>query len=270
MGAAETRVDEPEAFSRGSGNGLGQFREDPRSNSQYSTSFAPVRSLLGTQRAEMAKLYLSCYEASSESVFLHDLATKDEALIVRAGEQLIGFTTLRTFERDWQGARLRFVYSGDTVVDRQHWGQQALAFAWIQRVGELRRERPDCPLYWFLLVKGHRTFRYLPAFARSFHPHWREDQEHLKTLADALALEMFPDDYNPSTGVVEFEPSRGQLKPDIAQPAAAARSREDVRFFLARNPGYARGHELVCLCELDDHNLKPLARRLFRKQDHAD
>jgi len=37
----------------------------------------------------------------------------------------------------------------------------------------------------------------------------------------------------------------------------------EVAFFLARNPGYARGDELVCLCELAAEKLRPLARRIF-------
>jgi hypothetical protein len=235
----------------------------------YSCRCVPVSGLAAAHKLEMAQLYLSSYEATSESIFLRDLEAKNEALLLHAGDALVGFTTLRWFDSQWQSRRLRVVYSGDTVVDRQHWGQQALAFAWIQRVGELRRADPDSPLYWFLLVKGHRTFRFLPAFAKTFHPHWQHGRDDLKPLADKLALELFPHEYNPATGVVEFEPSRGQLKPDIAEPNAAARSREDVGFFLARNPGYVRGHELVCLCELDESNLKPLTRRLFRKQRDA-
>jgi hypothetical protein len=235
----------------------------------YATCFVPVSCLSAAQKTEMAQLYLASYDATSEATFRRDLEAKDEALLVHAGTQLIGFTTLRLFEREWRGARLRVVYSGDTVVERRHWGQQALAFAWIQHVGAIRRRDPASPLYWFLLVKGHRTFRFLPAFAKSFHPHWEERRGDLEPLADALALDMFPGHYNPLTGVVEFEPSRGQLKSDIAEPSPGTRSREDVRFFLARNPGYVRGHELVCLCELDERNLKPLARRLFRKAEHA-
>lgn len=235
----------------------------------YLSRFVPVAHLIARQKMEMAHLYLSSYESTSEAAFLRDLEAKDEALLVHAGGHLVGFTTLRVFDRRWQGARMRVVYSGDTVVDRRHWGQQALAFAWIRRVGELRRADPGCPLYWFLLVKGHRTFRFLPAFAKAFYPHWGQGPADLKPLADALALEMFPDDYNPSSGVVEFETSRGQLRAEIAQPTTAARSREEVRFFLERNPGYMRGHELVCLCELEEGNLKPLARRLFLRQHRA-
>ena len=72
--------------------------------------------------------------------------------------------------------------------------QQALAFDWISRMGAIKRAHPERPLYWLLLVKGHRTFRYLPLFAKSFFPHWSIDRSDLKPLADELASAMFPRD----------------------------------------------------------------------------
>jgi hypothetical protein len=231
----------------------------------YSARFVPISSLDDDIRARMARIYLATYDGSSTAIFLGDLAAKDEVLLVRAGDEVIGFTALRTFKYDWEGRPIRVIYSGDTVVERAHWGQQALAFAWITRMGALKREQPDVPLFWFLLVKGHRTFRYLPVFGKSFYPHWAIDRSDLKPLADALAKDMFSSDYNPTTGVVEFEHSRGHLKPHLALPTPAELDREGVRFFLERNPGFQRGHELVCLCEVEEHNMKPLTLRLFRK-----
>jgi hypothetical protein len=231
----------------------------------YSTRFVPVCALDPAIKRRMAGIYLSIYDGSSEALFLHDLANKDEALLVYAGNELVGFTTLRMFEREWEGRRIGVVYSGDTVVERHHWGQQALAFSWIGRMGRFKSEHPDVPLYWFLLVKGHRTFRYLPLFSRSFYPHWSIDRSDLKPLADSLASEMFPGDYNPATGVVEFSPSQGHLKPELAMPPAEDLDRDGVRFFLERNPGFHRGHELVCVCEVEEHNMRPLTLTLFRK-----
>jgi hypothetical protein len=231
----------------------------------YSARFAPVSSLDDATRAQMARIYLATYDGSSQTIFFGDLAAKDEVLLVQAADELVGFTTLRTFDYIWDGRKVRVVYSGDTVVDRAHWGQQSLAFAWISRMGAIKRDRPDIPLFWFLLVKGHRTFRYLPVFGKSFYPHWSVDRSDLKPLADALATDMFPGDYNSTTGVVEFEQSRGHLKPHLALPTQSELDREGVRFFLERNPGFQRGHELVCLCEVEEHNMKPLTLRLFRK-----
>jgi hypothetical protein len=210
----------------------------------YTTSFVPAGALDDATKRRMASIYLAIYDGSSEALFLHDLAQKDEVLLVHAAGELVGFTTVRMFEREWQGDTVGVVYSGDTVVERAHWGQQALAFAWIERMGRLKAEWPQRPL-------------------------WSIERSDLRRLADALALEMFPHDYNPRTGVVEFAESRGHLKGDIAVPSADDLRREGVRFFLERNPGFRRGHELVCLCEIEEHNMKPLTKALFQKGARA-
>jgi hypothetical protein len=213
----------------------------------------------------MADLYLSYYDGTSESLFLSDLANKTEVLLVYCDNALVGFTTVAFYERRWNNQPILVVFSGDTIVDQAHWRQQALAFAWIARMGSLQQEKPCCPVYWFLIVKGHRTYRYLPAFCNSFYPHWSIDRSDLKPLADVLARERFGDAYNPATGVVEFAESKGHLKPHVACPTDRDKTKDAVRFFLEKNPDYIRGHELVCLSEIAPVNLKPLARRIYEK-----
>ncbi len=237
--------------------------------SPYAARFAPVSALDPETRQRMCELYLAHYDGSSAALFHHDLDGKEEALLLLHDAQLVGFTTLRVFEHDWCDQRLRIVYSGDTVVDRAHWGQQALAFAWIRHMGAIKRAHPDQPLYWLLLVKGHRTYRYLPAFAHRFYPHWRDPAAELKPLVDALATRLFGADYRPASGLIEFASSHGHLKAALARPDPDELERDSVRYFLARNPGYTRGHEMVCLCALEPDNLKPLTRRLFDKDAHA-
>jgi hypothetical protein len=213
----------------------------------------------------MAALYLENYEGSSEAMFRRDLAEKDEAIVLHSGAELVGFTTLRVYSTFHAGSPIRIVYSGDTIVDRKNWGQQELAFAWIARIGAIKAQAPNFPLYWFLLVKGHRTFKYLSVFGKSFYPHWRIDRSDLKPLADQLAKADFGVNYNPDSGVVEFSKSRGHLTPSIAEPTEEEFAKESTRFFLGRNPGYRNGHELVCLCELELSNMKPLTARIFSR-----
>jgi len=212
----------------------------------------------------MAKLYLTNYDGCSEVRFCRDLAEKDEALLVYTGGRLVGFTTFEVYDRTWNNKAIRVIYSGDTIMDRKHWGQQALAFAWIKRMGEIKRQHPSIPFYWFLLVKGHRTFRYMPTFGKTFFPHWSASRGDLKPLADQLAGEKFGSDYNRLTGVVEFPFSHGHLKSELAEPNPEEIAKEAVRFFIERNPGYKQGHELVCICEMEEFNMKPLTKRLFR------
>jgi hypothetical protein len=243
----------------------GSLESSETAMSAYTASVLPVHDLTDRDREAMAALYLSHYDCASKQQFHRDLDGKTSALLVTHEGDLVGFSTIQVYERAWLGRPIRVVYSGDTVVHRDHWGQQALALTWISHAGELKHQDPDRPLYWFLIVKGHRTYRYLPVFANSFHPHWAEDPADLKPLADWLATEKFGAEYNQRTGVVEFAVSQGQLKPDIAMPKEGELRHEAVRFFLERNPGFARGHELVCLCELCEENLKPIARRAFTR-----
>ncbi|MDR1935323.1 MAG: hypothetical protein LBS49_07050 [Candidatus Accumulibacter sp.] len=235
----------------------------------YRASVQRIRAEGGLDAAlleRMAALYLAHYDGSSEALFCRDLREKDEVVLLYCAEELAGFSAFKCYTASWRGQPVRVVYSGDTVVARQHWGQQALAFAWITRMGEIRRQAPETPLYWFLLVKGHRTFKYLSVFGKSFFPHWQLQRPDLRALAEELASARFGKDYDPASGIVRFPDSRGRLRADIAAPRAEELAKPGTRFFLRKNPGYAQGDELVCLCELVSANMKPLAARLF---EHA-
>ena len=52
---------------------------------------------------------------------------KNEVLMLSCERRLVGFTTLQIYPYEWYGQVLRIVYSGDTVVDKPHWGQQAFS-----------------------------------------------------------------------------------------------------------------------------------------------
>lgn len=216
-------------------------------------------------RADMFALYEQYYGGTSEALFLGDLEDKQYAVVLRDDQgTLQGFSSIKVWQEELAGKTFRIMYSGDTIVHQDHWGQQALAFTWINFSGALKAAAPDTPLYWFLLVKGHRTYRYLKAFYRVFYPAYnRPTPPEAKALIDHLASAKFGEFYNPETGVVHFPESRGHLKSDWAEIPEKDRRRPDVRFFLERNPGYTAGDELVCLTELSHENQNPLAARLF-------
>lgn len=229
-------------------------------------SLHPVAALSAGAREEMWHLYSRFYAGTSRSRFHADLEAKDMALVLRdAREQLQGFTTLAVSTTEFEGRRVRVLFSGDTIVERAYWGSQALAFNWLRLAGALKRREPDVELYWFLIVKGQRTYRYLPTFAKQFVPDWRDSSpsQNLSRLLDVLARERFGEAWDPATGVIRFGESHGHLAPEWATVSEREAGREDVRFFLRRNPGYGQGDELACLCELTAANLRPLARRIF-------
>lgn len=231
----------------------------------YHTVCKSIKNISSQERDEIIYLYLNYYAGSNAAQVMSDLNNKTEIILMTCKNTIVGFTTLELYEKQWQNKAIRIIYSGDTIVAKEHWGQQSLAFACITRMGQYKQEKPDLPLYWFLIVKGHRTYKYLPVFAKTFYPHWDYQIDELKKLADFLARDKFAETYNPQTGILDFPESKGHLKEQYAYPNDNEKNKLSVRYFLKRNPEYIKGHELVCLCELSRENLKPLTRRVFDK-----
>lgn len=216
-------------------------------------------------RGGMYALFRQYYEGVSESQFERDLAAKDTLLILRDDAGVLrGFSTLAVSPHVFGGAAARVVFSGDTIIERAFWGSPAFSFSWLRHIAAVAAEAPAAPLYWLLTVKGHRTYRYLPAFARVFVPDWRgRDEPGLAALRDDLAVKRFGAAYHREAGILRCAQPAGRLAPEWAAVSAREARRPDVGFFLRRNPGYALGDELVCLCPLSPDNMQPLARRIY-------
>jgi hypothetical protein len=227
----------------------------------------PVSSLDDAVIQDMYGLYATYYAAASPGMFRDDLEGKDFSFLLRDRDGiLVGFSTLAIIEHTGAAGRFRAIYSGDTIIHHAYWGTQALAFNWIRFAGSIKAQAADDPLYWFLIVKGHRTYRYLSAFSIDFFPRWNvHTPKSAQIIMDTLARGRFGEAYDPLRGIVSFAESRGHLKPRWAAIEADELRRRDVAFFLERNPAYDRGDELVCLTELASHNLRPIARRIFEQ-----
>lgn len=232
---------------------------------QYSTCFRDIPSLSEDETNTIITLYLSYYDGSDRSIVLSDLKKKTQILLLFHEGKIVGFTTFELYDRIWNNRLINVIYSGDTIVHQKHWGQQALAFAWIRFIGELKRVAPQKPIYWFLIVKGHRTYKYLPAFTKSFYPHWSIDRSDLKPLLDFLAQDKFGEFYDSNSGIIAYEHSRGHLKRDFAAPLEQEMMKPSVQFFVERNPKYSEGDELACICEFDDTNLRPFTKRILQE-----
>ena len=212
----------------------------------------------------MYELYAASYADTSYDRFRRDLDAKTHVLLLtHGGEILRGFTTLQYYSSDAPGYPVRVLFSGDTVIEPAYWGNSAWALEWIRFAGTLAR-RSGTPLYWLLIVKGHRTYRFLPAFARRYIPHHKlAGTADDRTLLAALAREKFGDSFDPASGIVRFPTPQGRLNGVLADVPDRHRRLPSVAHFLQLNPGYREGNELVCLCELSRDNLRPLAARAF-------
>ncbi|MDK2125815.1 hypothetical protein [Parachitinimonas caeni] len=215
---------------------------------------------------EYYALYAACYDATSPALFAKDLLAKDWVIELREAERLAGFSTLAHFGFTYGGRRLRVVFSGDTVIDPVFWGSQALTTGFSELTGALAARYADEELWWLLISKGYRTYRYLPLFAREYYPHPTQPIPDAQAqLMHALGRYRFGDDYSPERGVVAFPQSQGQLNHTLADIRPDLLNRPEVAYFLQRNPGYRQGHELLCLTRLCPDNLRGAVARAFAR-----
>jgi hypothetical protein len=232
----------------------------------------PVSDLSAGRRDEMFALMERHYENMARSAFERDLESKDwviELTDPRSGE-LCGFSTQVLMNVNVDGQPINVLYSGDTVVSREHWGDTALSHVWGCLALRLIDSLPAESLYWFLLSKGYKTYRFLPLFFHEFYPrHDVPTPEWARRIRDVLGQDRYPHDYDAGAGIVRAGPGKDRLRQGIADVTAERLRDAHVAFFARQNPGHLRGEELCCLAPLTRTNFTRAAYRVIGPEPAA-
>lgn len=210
----------------------------------------PVARLGAADREEMFALFARYYDRVTREQFEADLAGKQR--LIRMFDQtgrLSGFSTIQLIEGREGRRRTLTLFSGDTVVDRDCWGQKWLQRAFSRELLRLRLRHPLRRLYWFLISKGYKTYLLMRNNFTMYPNHERPTPPAVQATLDRVARLKFGDRYQAARGVVSFEQGAA-VKPEAADVPALDAAAPDVRFFLERNPGWVNGDELCCLAEL--------------------
>lgn len=203
----------------------------------------------------MFQLMLAHYDGMRRASFEQDLFDKDRVIVLEAEGGIIGFSTQKFIT--YQGVRA--VFSGDTIIDRAHWGTQALSRAFAQHFFD----HPEGPLYWFLISKGFKTYKYLPTFFQEFYPRYdRPTPPAVQSLLDGFGETLYPSEYRKDTGVITYRGDKDRLKPEL-QELSVREQDPHYSFFITENPGYANGEDLACLTLLTRKNLRRGAERIL-------
>lgn len=212
------------------------------------------------------EIFRRYYDCVSFELFKKDFLAKDYVILLReaTNHQVRGFSTVQVYERMIWNKNIRIIFSGDTIIERDFWGQQELPRAWCRLVGEIKRIFTKQDLYWILISKGYRTYLYLPIFFHKYYPRFgRQTPAFEKAIMDDFGKFKYLGDYIPEQGIISFDRSHGQLHPDFAEVPSRYQDHPDVQFFLKQNQNYRKGDELVCLAKIDEENLKSLAHENF-------
>jgi hypothetical protein len=220
----------------------------------------------GATKEDMYALFASQFDGVPRTEFLRDLDEKNWVLLLYGDDdKLAGFSSMDVYTTKVGDRELTVVYSGDTVVDVNTWSDSALSYYWMGAVDFLQRAYAAERLYWFLLVSGYRTYRFLPVYSEFFYPRYDEPTpDDVQEIMHALARRRFGDRYDPSTGVVRLR-TPPVLRGELGGIPENRLGDPHIAFFAERNPGYGRGDELVCFSVLAEDKLTRLGKRMWRK-----
>lgn len=226
----------------------------------------PAASITQQQRAAMFRLMDQHYENMTWDGFVADLAEKHWVIMLRdpQTEALCGFSTQMLIDVEVEGRPIRALFSGDTIVAREHWGDTALSHIWGRLALTLIDTLGTGELYWFLISKGYKTYRFLPLFFHEFFPRVEQaTPQWARRAINALAGYKYADAYDPLTGVVRASADKDRLRPGVAELTDERMRDPHIRFFAERNPGHAHGDELCCLAPLTRSNFTRAAYRVI-------
>jgi hypothetical protein len=226
----------------------------------------PVRDMTASQRDAMFALMDAHYENVHRDHFEADLSEKHWVIQVTEPhtDRLCGFSTQRILDMEIAGQVVKALFSGDTIIAREHWGDNALAQTWGRLALRLMDNAGGTPLYWFLISKGYKTYRFLPLFFHEYYP--RPDRATpgwACAVLDAFASSRYPDEYDPTSGLVRATPDKDRLRAGLADVTPERLQDPCVRFFVERNPDHRRGDELCCLAPLTRDNFTRAAYRVI-------
>jgi hypothetical protein len=217
-------------------------------------------------RHEMFKLFSRYFSNTRFSTFTSDLDEKDLVIMLsdRQSGTVVGFSTASITERIVNGRKVLELFSGDTIVEQTSWKYNGLSGPFGHVMLYCIEKYTGLPVYWLLITKGYRTYRFLPVYFQTFYPNYKtKTPAREQEIIDTLATSRFGEYYSPVTGLVSFSGTRDYLAGEFADLPEKRLSNPHIRFFAEKNPGFTRGDELVCIAEVGTANLRKSARRVI-------
>jgi len=238
-------------------------------NSKLTGSIVPVSAITVSDRDKMFDLMNKNYDGMKRENFDRDLSEKSDVIILRENEQrtIQGFSTLAVLEEMVKGIKTRALFSGDTIINKDYWGDTELESHWGKYAFSLIDKNPGVPLFWFLMSKGYKTYRFLPVFFNEFYPRYDKfTPPYEQEVLDTFARKKFPANYDSKTGLIIFNGYKDRLKQGIADVDQSRMKNPHINYFVQKNPHWARGDELACIIPLTKDNFNSMGRRMVEKK----
>jgi hypothetical protein len=208
-----------------------------------------------SDRNEMFEIFRQYYDLPEPDSFFRDFAAKDDVIILRDKKSgaIKGFSTQKKLTHVIEGKTYKGIFSGDTIIDKEYWGDNTLGLGFIWYLCGQCDWRFGNKVYWHLISKGYKTYLLMANnFDRSYPRYGKSTPPFFQSLSDDFARQLYPSVYHKEKGLLLFEGPHEHLKNNVAPITEELKARfPHVRYFSERNPRWDIGDELVCVAEFD-------------------
>ncbi|MCK5687356.1 hypothetical protein KAJ27_24695 [bacterium] len=216
---------------------------------------------------QMHTLMDQYFDGVTSETFRNDLKKKKLVIILSDKKEIKGFSTMNFLDEEIDGQKVKAIFSGDTIIDKNYWGSTRLSSIWLKFVFAMIEHFDDkeIRLFWYLISMGYKTYRYLPVYFKNFYPRVNVDTPEFEAeIIDRFSKNLFKDNYEKGSYVIKFDGTREKLRAGISDVPNERLVNRDIAFFIKMNPGYINGDELTCLTELNMLNIKPKFVKLYK------
>ncbi len=217
-----------------------------------------IKDLSPTDIEAMFLLFAEYYANVSAEQFRKDLLSKEHVFVLKDSRSLEikGFSTIVSLKTEIDGKQVRGLFSGDTVVHHEYWGQGTLGVAFLKYLFVQKLKKPTQPLYWFLISKGYKTYLLMANNFKTHYPRFEtETPAPVKQIIDHFSQTLYPEHYDEEHGIIQFSDQHANfkdcLKADITPITDdLIASNQRIAYFASQNRRWQQGDELACVAEM--------------------
>ncbi len=211
-----------------------------------SFAYAPVSRMTGLDLDALWTVYSSFFDTERSS-FDEAVRRADEVVRYRdpADGRLCGMALLSARAASHEGRAFRVLSTSAVCLEPAYRGLNAVQRLGLSRLARERVRHPFSNVYWYFDTFSYRSYLLLP-----------------RNVIELLARRHGGEAWSKTTGIIgpqgrRLRPGVADVPPDDPDP--------EVRYFLDRNPGYAAGDRLPCLCPLNARNVAAIAWRAIHR-----
>ena len=229
-----------------------------------SFAYAPVSRMTGLDLDALWTVYSSFFDTERSS-FDEAVRRADEVVRYRdpADGRLCGMALLSARAASHEGRAFRVLSTSAVCLEPAYRGLNAVQRLGLSRLARERVRHPFSNVYWYFDTFSYKSYLLLPRNLAEYWPRRdRPTPAWESGVIELLARRHGGEAWSKTTGIIgpqgrRLRPGVADVPPDDPDP--------EVRYFLDRNPGYAAGDRLPCLCPLNARNVAAIAWRAIHR-----